>query len=143
MTNLFRKFFDRFVGVNITVGISLFLWLISGLIIDTPEINQKNIVFMILSCLIPWLINFIFGYTSKLYMKGLLHGVLWFVMEMILFNLMYGVALDAFVLLRVAVVYSALYSAVLWLFYRMSAKLNIPVRHISEFCGKMITTFQK
>lgn len=143
MNNIIRKVFDRFLGINFTVGFSLFLWLLLGLIITTPEINQKNMVFLLISCIVPWIINFIFSYTSKLYMKGLLHGVVWFVIEMILFNLMYGVALEAFVLLRVAVVYSVLYSGVLYLFYKLSAKLNIPVRHTAEFCGKLITTFKK
>lgn len=143
MSNILRKCFDRFIGINFTIGFAVVLWIILGCFFDVQEIDRKNIIFMMISCVIPWLFNFIFSYTSKLYMKGLLHGVLWFVSEMIIFNLMYGIALDAFVFLRVAVVYTALYAIVLAFFYKLTSKLNIPVRHTSEFLGKLITTFRK
>lgn len=143
MNNLLKKVFDRLLGINFSLGVALFVWLILSLIIETPDFNRKNIIFCIVSCAVPWIINFIFGYSSKLYMKGLLHGVLWFVIEMIIFNLMYGIALEAFVLMRVAGIYAMMYSAILFCFYRITSKLNIPVRHTAEFCGKLTASFKK
>lgn len=143
MNKVLNKVTDRVLGINFTLGFAMFVWLIGGLFLKFPEFNQKNVFFVVISCVIPWVINFVFGYSSKLYMKGLLHGILWFVIEIIAFNLTYGVALDAFILLRSAVIYALFYTAILFGFYKASSKLNIPVRHVAEFFGKLVTTFNR
>ena len=142
MNKALKKILDRLFGIIFTIGLSVLIWLIGKTFLDFPEFNQKNVFFVVVSCTIPWVINFVFGYSSKLYMKGLLHGILWFVMEIIVFNLTYRIALEAFILLKSAVVYAALYSVILFGFYKVSSKLNIPVRHVGEFFGKLMTTIK-
>lgn len=138
MNKIFKKITDRILGINLTLGFAMFVWVIGGFFLEFPEYNQKNVFFVMLSCVIPWAINFVFGYSSKLYMKGLLHGILWFVIEIIAFNLIYGIALDAFILLNTAIIYAVCYSVSLFGFYKASSKLNIPVRHVAEFFGKLV-----
>ena len=143
MNKALKKILDRLFGIVFTIGLAVLIWLIGKTFMSFfPEFNQKNVFFVVISCIVPWVINFVFGYSSKLYMKGLLHGILWFVIEIIVFNLTYRIALEAFILLKSAVVYALFYSAILFGFYKASSKLNIPVRHVAEFFGKLMTTIK-
>ncbi|MBR5517874.1 MAG: hypothetical protein IKV86_02485 [Clostridia bacterium] len=143
MRNIIQKSFDLFLGINFTVGIVTVVWRLLDFALTVPEFSPQNILFMMISCAVPWLTNFIFSYTSKLYMKGMLHAVVWFVADIIIFNLMYKNALGAFVLLWIAAVFAAVYGITLYGFYHISSKLNIPVRHTTEFCAKLATSFNK
>lgn len=108
-----------------------------------PEINKTNTLFLFISTLVPWLFNFIFDYSSSLPMKGVLHGGLWFMLDIIVFNFLYGVALEAQVLLRLIVATVILYATGLYMFSRISAKLNIPIRCVSAFSVKVLSKIQK
>lgn len=143
MRTFLHKTFDYFIGINFTIGFFTAFWVILGLIFPLPEITEKNVVFIVLFSAVPWLTNFIFSYSSHLYIKGILHGVVWFVISVIIFNLMYNIAIDAMLLLLLAVIFAVLYALFLWLFSNLSAKLNIPLRYVSEFIFKFVMTMKK
>lgn len=134
MKRILRKIYDYFLGVFVCLGFSVTIWLLLTLCGDTvPPVNTKNMLFLTLSVVVPWITNFIFDYSSSLYMKGILHGGLWFMIEMILFNFMYGIALEAQYLLGLLFGFSVLYGCGLFLINRISGKLNMPVRCVAQF----------
>ena len=143
MRTFLHKTFDSFIGINFTIGFFTAFWVILSLIFDLPVITEKNIIFIVLFSAVPWLTNFIFSYSSHLYIKGILHGVVWFVISIIIFNLMYNIAIDAMLLLLFALIFSGIYALFLWLFSCLSAKFNIPVRYVSEFLFKLVMTMKK
>lgn len=139
-----QNIFNFVSGVLFCFGLLMALWLITGAFFDNIfQINAKNALFLLISVIIPWFINFVFGYTSKLYAKGILHGVLWFVLDIIMFNLMYGVALEAKTLLYLAVTFAVVYTLILFAFSRISHKLNIPIRHFADFSSKLLSYWTK
>ncbi|MBR3943124.1 MAG: hypothetical protein IKJ55_07170, partial [Clostridia bacterium] len=96
MRRILAKAFDAMLGVLLSYGIIMTVWVFGVHFSEAfPEINGKNALFALISMLIPWLTNFIFEYSSTLTMKGILHGGLWLMLNMILFNYMYQVALPA------------------------------------------------
>lgn len=137
MKKFIKRVFDFFLGIHWSIGFVMVVWFICSQFFEMPPFSSANVCFVLVSAAIPWLLNFIFSYSSYLYVKGILHGVVWFVLEMILFNLIYSVALDAGVLLICAGVFAALYALALWLFSRISEKLNMPVRRTAEFMAKL------
>ncbi len=143
MKKLRKRIFDFFLGINWSFGFIMAAWFLCNLFFDMPPFNFINVCFVFVSVIIPWIFNFIFSYTSHLYVKGILHGMVWFVLEMILFNLLYGVALDAFVLLICALVFTVIYALVLWLFSSLSSKLNMPVRRTADFIAKLSAMIEK
>ncbi|MBR4029815.1 MAG: hypothetical protein IKJ06_00235 [Clostridia bacterium] len=139
-----QNIFNFVSGVLFCFGLCMTLWLIIGAFLDNMfEINNKNTLFLLITVIVPWFINFVFGYTSKLYAKGILHGVLWFVLDVIVFNLMYGIALEAKTLLYLAITFAIVYALILFGFSRISNKLNIPVRHFADFCSKLLSSWTK
>ena len=144
MRRILAKAFDILLGVLISVGIMTTLWVFSGMYFDfLPEINPKNTLFLFISMLIPWLINFIFEYSSTLTMKGILHGGLWLMLDMILFNSMYNFALPPETLIGIIAATVLVYGVGLHLFSRASAKLNMPVRCVSAFLVKVLSKISK
>lgn len=143
MKKFIKRIFDFFLGIHWSIGFVMVVWFICSCFFTMPPFSSSNICFVLVSCAIPWLLNFIFSYSSYLYVKGILHGVVWFVLEMILFNLVYGIALDASVLLICAGVFAAGYALVLWLFSKASEKLNMPVRRTAEFLAKLSAMIDK
>ena len=144
MRRILAKAFDAMLGVLLSYGIIMAVW-VFGLHFSEafPEINGKNALFALISMLIPWLTNFIFEYSSTLTMKGILHGGLWLMLNMILFNYMYQVALPADFLIGIIVATVLVYGGILYLFSRISAKLNMPVRCVSAFFMKVLSKIQK
>lgn len=144
MKNFLRKIYDYFLGIHISFGLAMAIWLLLTLLpANVPLMNMKNVLFLFLSVIVPWITNFVFDYSSSLYMKGILHGGLWFMMEIIIFNFLYGVALEANVLIVLLVAAAILYGVGLFVFSRISGKLNIPVRCVSQFHMKVVGKITK
>lgn len=135
-----QNLYNFLTGTIFTFGFFMIVLLILHSISSkTFEIDTTSVLYLFISSAIPWITNFVFGYTSKLYVKGILHGGLWFVLEIIVFNLMFGIAIDAFILLTIVVCFATIYALGLWGFSVISAKLNIPVRYLAEFSLKLLT----
>ncbi|MBQ2967181.1 MAG: hypothetical protein IJE10_03550 [Clostridia bacterium] len=144
MKNFLRKIYDYFLGIHISFGLAMAIWLLLTLLpANVPLMNMKNVLFLFLSVIVPWITNFVFDYSSSLYMKGILHGGLWFMTEIIIFNFLYGVALEANVLIVLLVAAAILYGVGLFVFSRISGKLNIPVRCVSQFHMKVVGKITK
>lgn len=135
-----QNLYNFIFGVVFTFGLFMIVWLVLHAINNkTFEIDSETTLYLFISSVIPWIINFVFGYSSKLYVKGILHGGLWFVLEIIVFTLIFGIAIDASILLTIVLCFAILYSLGLWGFSVISAKLNIPVRYFAEFSLKLLT----
>ncbi len=135
-----QNLYNFISGIIFTFGFFMIIWLVLHAISNkTFKIDDTTTLYLFISSIIPWITNFVFGYSSKLYVKGILHGGLWFVLEIIVFNLMFGIAIDAFILLTIVVCFAAIYSLGLWVFSVISAKLNIPVRYFADFSAKLLT----
>lgn len=144
MKQILRKIYDYLLGVCISFGLTAGIWIVLGCCTEAmPTVNFKNVLFLMLSVKVPWLTNFIFGYSSTLYMKGILHGGLWFMIEMVLFNVMYGVALEAQNLLALLLAFAILYGCGLFLINRVSCKLNMPMRCVAQFNMKVASKILK
>lgn len=137
MKKILTRMFDFFLGINWSFGFVLAVWTFIGLFFPISPLTQVTLCFLFLSVSIPWVINFIFSYTSYLYVKGILHGVVWFVLEVILYNLFFPTPPGAKTLLLCAGIFAVVYALVLWLFSHLASKLNTPVRHTSEFLAKL------
>lgn len=137
-----QNLYNFIFGVIFTFGLFVTIWLILNAIDSkTFKTDDKIILYLFISSAVPWIINFVFGYSSKLYVKGILHAGLWFVLEIIVFNLIFEIAVDAVILLMIVVCFASLYALGLWGFSAISAKLNIPVRYFAEFSVKLLTLF--
>ena len=144
MKRILAKAYDVLLGVLFSVGVMMTVWVFGGMYFDSfPDINAKNTLFLFISMLIPWLTNFVFEYSSTLTMKGILHGGLWLMLNMILFNYMYQIPLPAEVLIGIIFVAALVYGIALYLFNRVSSKLNMPVRCVSAFFAKVLSKIQK
>ncbi len=144
MRRFLAKVYDALLGILLSYGIMMTIWVFGAFYFEAfPEINEKNTLFLLISMLIPWMTNFIFEYSSTLTMKGILHGGLWLMLDMILFNYMYQIALPAEVLIGIIVTSVPVYGGGLYLFSRVSAKLNMPVRCVSAFWVKALSKIQK
>lgn len=144
MRRILAKAYDILLGVLLSTGVMITVWVFGGMCFEVfPEINEKNTLFLFISMLIPWTINFVFEYSSTLTMKGILHGGLWLMLNMILFNYMYQIPLPAEALIGIILTSAVLYGGSLYLFSCASAKLNMPVRCVSAFLGKVLSKIQK
>lgn len=135
-----QNLYNFLTGTIFTFGLFMIVLLILHSISSKIfEIDTTSVLYLFISSAIPWITNFVFGYSSKLYVKGILHGGLWFVLEIIVFTLIFGIAIDASILLTIVLCFAILYSLGLWGFSVISAKLNIPVRYFAEFSLKLLT----
>lgn len=141
MKKFLLRLFDIFLGVNFTIGFVTAIWAILSVFLPVPKIDVKNMQFLAILCFIPWLTNYIFDYASNLYVKGTLHAVVWFVLGVIVYNLMYSSAPEPDELILIGVIFAVSYALVLNFFYYLSSKANMPVRRFAEFYSKLLAQF--
>lgn len=137
MKKFLLKIFDLFLGINFTIGFVTAIWVILSVFLPVPKADAKNLQFLAILCAIPWLTNFIFSYASNLFVKGTLHAIVWFVLGVIVYNLMYNSAPKPEDLIILGVGFAVSYALVLKFFYYLSSKANMPVRRFADFCSKL------
>lgn len=136
-----RKFsvwlFDTLSGIFLCEGLAVVVWLVSYLISGKPEINVVNITFLTEVNVLFWVSGFIFRFNSPVFAKGILHSILCFMLSIILFSVNFGYVPTAIQLVMVMVTFFLIYAASLFGMVRLSKKLNVPLRHFTEWLYKI------
>lgn len=136
-----RKFgiwlFDTLSGIFLCQGILTVIWLIVYLIGKKPEINVVNITFLTEVVALFWISGFIYHFSSPILAKGIVHSIICFMLTIILFSLNFGYVPDAVQLITVMVLFFVIYAISLMGTMYMSKKLNVPLRHITEWLYKL------
>jgi len=129
--------FDTACGIFLCEGLITVLWLIVYLIVKKPELNVVNLTFATEVIALFWLSGFIFRFSSPVLAKGILHSIICFMLSIILFSVNFGFVPTAFQLISVMVTFFIVYALALYGMVCLSKKLNVPLRHFSEWLYKL------
>jgi len=129
--------YDTLSGVFFCSGISTVLWLIIYAVFKYPEINFKNISFMVEIISLFWVSSFIFRFSSPIVAKGILHSIICFMLSVILFSLNFSYVPDAKLLLAYMLLFFSVYALCLAGLTKLSRKINSPLRYFPEWIFKL------
>ena len=136
-----RKFgvwlFDTLCGIFLCEGLVVVLWLILYLIGKKPEINVVNVTFVTEVIILFWVSGFIFHFSSPVLAKGILHSIICFMLSIIIFSVNFGFVPTAIQLIAVMAIFFAVYASALFGTVMLSGKLNVPLRHFSQWLYKL------